>query len=522
MKIWGLKSNISLVALAAASVYFVAPAAHAQSVSATKLQAELNSLQAQINEVKAQQAQLQAQAAQQAEVAKEQALVAKQLAASAKNSWFAGGKGGYFPDFVSTDGKSEATLYGQITVDAGVGTIPGTHGYNGATNLRRLELGLKGVYQQNFPYKIQFDLTSNSTPLKGVLDAYVGYQFKSGSVTNVFLAGNQFAPFGFHTGSPNTLFLEDSIGINTFRQGRILGITGRDYNKNFNIWYGLQTTGDGVQPGGTTGNVINTGKTFVHQQYNLAVDPAWNVINTPGHLLSLRSSFQYTRYNADKAGATANEPSFGTTPDLNLYGFKFIGTLALPIQSALVIAPRADFEYKGLTMAAEYFDVTTQSNDYVAIKGPNPGVAVTYTTGRHFAPSFSAWDVEAQYFLTDDHLPYSDSDGNYVGVKVRHPVTDGGPGAVQLTARMDEVNLQSAKYGVHGGNESDLTLGVNWWPVNDIRVMANYVHMFPIGGASNPPGAAGTFAAAPPGSGGKATSRGQQMNAFVVRLNFIY
>jgi hypothetical protein len=59
---------------------------------------------------------------------------------------------------------------------------------------------------------------------------------------------------------------------------------------------------------------------------------------------------------------------------------------------------------------------------------------------------------------------------------------------------VDEVNLNGAKFGVNGGNETSLTLGGN----------LNYVKMFPLGGRK------------------LVANCGQPANIVALRLEFIY
>jgi phosphate-selective porin OprO and OprP len=501
------RSRVSLLALSTAALLVVQPdSSRAQAVSSSQLQEELNGLQGQINSLKAQQRALNGQQAvlqtqarrqaivteQQAQVAKQQAMIShEQLLASSRNQWYATGSKPS-PEFVTKNGKSAFTIGGQVEVDAGLGSVPGQRGFSGGTNFRRVEFYIEGVYDEHFLYKVENDWTKTTTPLGGLLDVYMGYQHKLGRFDNVFLAGNQHTPFGFQTASDATLFLENEMGSTLFQDNRQLGLTGQTYNKNLNFWYGVTGTNNGTQSSAATSTTtIDTGSTHYNSEYTASTVMAWNIFNTPGHLLSVRNSVAYNRFNA--AFSTANEPTFSTTPDLNVYGAKFITTGALPIQSMLVESPRIDFEDNRLTLAAVYYDATTQSNAIVSKKNP-----------INFQPHFSSWDIEGEYFLTDDHEPFSDYHGYYESVKVKNPVTAGGPGAIQLAARVDEANLNDAKYGIHGGNETNLTLGVNWWPTSYTRVNLNYVKMFPIGG------------------GKLVVNNDQSANIVALRLEFIY
>ncbi len=488
----------------------------ARASGVDQLQSQLNSLQRQINMLKSQQQELTSQQEQLNEQAHQQRVISMQqvrfmqdeLRVKKKASWYLTGDEAV-PAFKTNDGESTFTIGGQIALDSSVGTVPrpgsttgglNRGGFSGGVDFRRIELEVAGVYAKHYIFKVEEDFSKTTSPLGGILDVYLGYTGKTGPVTHTFLVGNQHTPFGFQVPSDATIFLENEMGNTIFQPGRQTGITGREADKQFNAWYGF--TGSGTAKPVTqldyTGN----------NQYTAAGVFAWNFINTPGHLLSVRGSVAYNRFNAtsDNGLITANEATFTTPPDAAVYGTSFISTGALNVQSDLVESPRVDFEWNRFSFGAVYYAAQTQSNSITS--------AVAPINRRKLQPKFSSWDVEAQYFLTPDHEPYSSAQGYYVNVRPTHPVTDGGIGAIGLAARVDEANLNSQRYQVHGGNETNLTLGVNWWPTDNTRVNLNYVKVFPVTG-----GGAGYTNTPTPG-----TSIYRKKNASIValRLEFIY
>jgi len=453
-----------------------------------RLQQQIDALRAQQTYLDAQQSVLSAQATEQAKLAQRQAVVAmrqaeisrQQLLAASRDTWYASGKGP-IPLFQSSDGKSSFKVAGNIEVDSALGTVPRQNGFSGGTEFRRIELYISGVYAGNYVYKIEEDFSKTSSPLGGVEDAYLGYQTRIGSVGNVFLAGNQHTPFGFQIPSEDTLFLEPELGNGLFQDSRQLGITGQSSTRRWNASYGV-----------TAAQAVKTTTVFTGNSQSTASGVlAWNLVNSRGYLLSIRNSVAINKFNGEKTAA--NAPIFTTTPDLNVYGTSFISTGALGVQSDFVESPRIDIEYHRLTVSSVYYDVSTQSSAPISNKNR-----------AHFTPGFSSYDVEAEYFLTDDFEPYGTAQGYYLGVKPSHPVTQGGPGAIQVTARLDEANLNNVKFGVHGGNETNLTLGVNWWPTEATRVNLNYIKVFPVEGAAS------------------VASRHASASIFGARLEFIY
>jgi phosphate-selective porin len=492
------RNQISVLALSAAA-FLAVSAGGARAQSAGTLHSQLNSLQEQINAINAKLEQVNAQAAQQAAVAQQQAQVAQeqaqvskqQLLSSSAGAWYADTTAGMSPLFQTKNGSS-FTIGGQVEVDTGLGNTPesGTTknpgGFSAATQFRRIEFQAVGTYHYNWVYKVEEDWTATNTPLGGLLDVYFGYRGKTGPFTTVALVGNQHVPFGFQTPSNSTLYLENDMGNNLFQDNRELGVSGMTYNNNWNFWYGAFSTNVGAVCKGATaktslvpGACFNAGSTSsttaLRGQWTASEVAAYNVFNTPGHLLSLRDSVEYNRFNGNQT-TNNNNPSLSTFPDVSVAGEKFVNTGALGIQGELVESPRIDFEDNRLNLAAAWYYATTQSNSEVSATDP-----------RRMTPSFSSWDLEADYFLTDDHLPFESGIGggsSYVPVRVHHPVGEGGLGALELVGRIDEANLSAAKYGIYGGNETNITVGTVWSPISAMRIDFNYVHTLPIGGAS--------------------------------------
>jgi phosphate-selective porin OprO and OprP len=473
---------LSTTILAVKIPYAIADSANAAASGAsdTNIEQRLDSLQSsmqsEINRLNEQAAEIKALKAQSAALAQAASVSKQQLAANklqleaekkydqsietsipaqdARNTWYLGGHD-VIPEFVSNDGNTEFHLGGSIQLDGAIGSVPHQGGYSGGADFHRILLLLTGVYDQHYVWKLQFNFANTVSPLGTLLDAYAGYQTKIHGVNSVFLAGNQFVPFSIQLATADLPFLENDIGYTLWVPPRQIGVTGQQWQKHWNIWYGVL----GQSP--TKQTTVGTG----NSQATLAAAGTINFINTPGHLLAIRDSIMYNKFNA-------NEPTFQSTPDLSVYGTDLITTGALNVQGDLNNSPRIDFQDNRLILSAEYFWTQTQNFQNVFAAG----------THRKLDPSFSSWDVEGSYFLTNDYQPYSTQATWFTGVTPTDPVTRGGIGAVQLLARVDEANLNDARLGIHGGNETNLTIGLNWWPVEAVRIMVNYVKVLPVGG----------------------------------------
>lgn len=83
-------------------------------------------------------------------------------------------------------------------------------------------------------------------------------------------------------------------------------------------------------------------------------------------------------------------------------------------------------------------------------------------------PSFSGYYAQVSYFLTGESRPYDAAKGNFGRV-----VPESDDGAVELAARFSSIDLDDE--GVSGGEEDDVTVGVNWYLHKHLRAMLNYV-----------------------------------------------
>ena len=107
------------------------------------------------------------------------------------------------------------------------------------------------------------------------------------------------------------------------------------------------------------------------------------------------------------------------------------------------------------------------------------GAAATKGGARLGNVNFQGGYVQALYFLTGEHRPYSHLEGIFNRVEPYENAffTRGarrfGRGAWQVGVRLDWLDLNSG--AVKGGNEQDMTLGLNWFLNPNSRFQFNYV-----------------------------------------------
>ena len=84
------------------------------------------------------------------------------------------------------------------------------------------------------------------------------------------------------------------------------------------------------------------------------------------------------------------------------------------------------------------------------------------------ALSFSGWNIQGRYMLTGESHSYDVDSGNFCSFTPNNIF-----GAVELAARYDFVNLNSKN--LLGGTEHNVTVGVNWYINDNVRLSLNYI-----------------------------------------------
>ena len=119
----------------------------------------------------------------------------------------------------------------------------------------------------------------------------------------------------------------------------------------------------------------------------------------------------------------------------------------------------------------------------------NPEVALVYgpfsLQGEYFYATldndedfdFSGFYAFASYFLTGESRKYSASKGYFGRVKPKENFhqTKGGWGAWEVGVRYSYLDLKDG--GIKGGEESNVTLGLNWYLNPNVRWMFNYIYV---------------------------------------------
>ncbi len=354
--------------------------------------------------------------------------------AGVTTEWGAG-----LPVFRSADGVFTYKPRGRILVD--VSSTRGSR-YSGrnttTTGMRALRLGLEGGVGPHFFYQFETDFSENEVD---IVTAFMGWRNKIG--TNIdydIRAGHLFNDRAFEgsTGSDSTPFLERgtvSTAIIPQRGFYGIGVMGRIFGPNYHA--SVSITGDRVD-GQQTTNDSRTVSARAH----------WNPIKTDKSLLHI--------------GAWGFDESLSSS--------------ATTLTRSTVIGGRFNGAVRVSTGELLFGKSTTGYG--VELGGYTGGLWVMGEAGRRVArltggrPDFEskAWSVSTGLFLTGELPPYNPRLGSFGQPNVLDPVLSGGSGAVELTARYENLDYTDL---VLGGDGWAATLGVNWYLNSFTRFQLN-------------------------------------------------
>jgi phosphate-selective porin OprO/OprP len=307
-------------------------------------------------------------------------------------------------------------------------------------DVRRAWLDVSGVVRSRFIYKVQVDLAGNSAGdddrNRYMRQTYVGWTIP-GTLNGVRL-GFAKEPFGMETSASNlsTVFMERALP-NVFAPAYNLGIlfNGQPLERRVSWWAGaFRYSGDssGGKRLDLTGRV--TGLAYVDAEDRKLL----HVGGSCSHQFRDDFDLRYRRRPESHLADRYVDTGEFKTDDVDLVGVEVVGKWGPASFQSELIGSRVD----------------------------RPGENDVAFWGGY---------LEASFFVTGEERPYVRRTGVFgrVGPRRRFDWRARSWGAWEVAARYSHVDLDHRD--IRGGTMSDVTLGVNWYVLPEVRIMANYV-----------------------------------------------
>ena len=313
-----------------------------------------------------------------------------------------------------------------LTVNDGDGRTPT------GTQIRRLYLGVSGQLNDRLRYLADVDFAGDKAVVQ---DAFVGYAVAKDSeivlgYTKPAITSDEL------TSDVYTLFLERSAYSGVFAPGRRVGIA---FNHSGTTW-GVQTglygeNGSGSLDGDRSEEFVVSARGYVDL--------------LPGdETLHLAASTYYRDLSPSDGGL-----SLGQKPEASR-ALTAIDTGQFAADHAYFIGGEAGFGSGPLTIQAEggMLDFSGTTNN----------------------PKFTGYSAQVGWRLTGEARPYSHMSGIFGRVVPRYSIGQYGWGAFEAGLRISHVDLSDGL--VDGGELTTYGAVFNWYPIDHVRISANYIH----------------------------------------------
>jgi phosphate-selective porin OprO/OprP len=161
------------------------------------------------------------------------------------------------------------------------------------------------------------------------------------------------------------------------------------------------------------------------------------------------------RFRNDDEGDPTTE--FRTRPESRLTDDRLVDTSLISDQGQNLVSLEVAWMNGPLSIQGEYFHDRVDSESTL---------------------NFCGWYLQGSWFLTGESKKHQTSAGVFAGISPQKEfrLGENGWGALELALRFSKVDLND-KY-VRGGEERNITVGLNWYLRRKVRIMINYIYTY--------------------------------------------
>jgi phosphate-selective porin OprO/OprP len=312
--------------------------------------------------------------------------------------------------------------------------------YDDRLDYRRTWLELYLTLRDAVEFAFQYDFADPDRPINDAVVAYRGFK------PFVLTVGNFKEPFSLNQliSDNNTLFTERSIA-DVFAPGRSFGIS---LSANGEAW----TAAAGVFGGNANRGIEDNG---VAGTARVTYAP---ILQTD-EVLHFGLAGSYRLLDRDGQGF-----SLSVRPESFLFRTALVSTSRIRSADAVErVGAEAAYQIGALRFQGEY--IWTGVERSAGLAG----------TGFHGGYVEAGWTVNGNGRPYELAPKYGTTYGIFGAPKIdsSQRLLNGGIGIFELGARVSYVDLTDRN--ISGGRELNYTLGVNWYPENNVKVAADYV-----------------------------------------------
>ncbi len=308
-------------------------------------------------------------------------------------------------------------------------------GYQGdGFEFRRARLFFEGTVYERVSFKAQYDFTGGEADFK---DVWIGLNYNWGQMR--FGHFKEYFSLEELTSSKYLAFLERSLPIEAFAPSRNSGIgahgkRGDKFNWGIGYFYDADDFG------------VSENENRTHLTGRVGFRP---IYEDKGRRM-LHVGLAFTTKDIEDGGTQR----FRARPEAH-FANRLVDTGSFASDGSTALGLELGGVFNRFWFAGEYI-----STD---VDAPSVG-----------DPTFDGYYAQAGFFLTEDHRRFKTSSGGFDRQKPSSQWgKDGGRGAWEIAVRFSSLDLTDG--AVTGGEQDNLTLGLNWYPNPATRFMLNWV-----------------------------------------------
>lgn len=367
------------------------------------------------------------------------------------------------------DGDFSIKLGGRMHADytnhSGDADLPNNNRPINGTQIRRGRLALSGTVYNDFDYLIETDFANDGVAVKDLFLVYHGFNF---ATPLEFTVGHQKHAMSMEIqeSSNDIMFTERSLvsALTVPFFDRAIGANLKTFGDNWNVQSGIYGDAMGSSADSTDNN---EGKGF-------AIRGTWAPIMDNNKVLHVGANYGYRKTSDNgQSNSSASRFRYRTT---NMSDLEIVDTNRNvnnnPTTSNLNDID--DVQTGILELSGKYGPLSFQSE-----------FAKSDVSRKNNADvDFTAWYAQVGYTLTGESRTYKGSDGEFkrLSPKNEFSLKKGTWGAWEVAARYDEIDLEDGI--VTGGEAKRVSLSLNWYLNEDVRILAGYTKAFDLDGGA--------------------------------------
>ncbi len=303
------------------------------------------------------------------------------------------------------------------------------------SELRTLRLGSRGTLAKNWDYKMEADFVTGSSQKIRVTEGYVAY---TGMQNAMIQMGNIFEMYGLeeYSSSVDTTFMERSVAVDAFVPDYNQGVAYMRWGDAYSFSAGLY------------GDSTNNAASAVNESAGTSARLVFAPLHDAGDVIVFRYECYWRDVTSDTWRVSAR-PNSHVTPT------RLVDTGNISdVSTAIAVALEASMTKGAFSVQAEYNQQMLNRNH-----------------GKKDA-DFKGWYIYGSYVLTGESRVWDMPSATY-----SRPSPKNAGGAWEVALRFDQLDLDDTGAAISGGEMQTTTLGLNWYPVNNVRFSANAIQV---------------------------------------------